>query len=718
MSLHTTPPTQYKLASYHTPPNDLHYTHSRLEVTIVEATISSQISRELITSDFVNQKGECEEKESLKMSKNPHRVIIGVDFGLTASGVAYWIGGQESTINAISAIRDWPGSKVPACYPPTGKQPVEPTKLNYNKLKGQLQRLTKTSQSNENKVPTEIAYDPTDNNKRVWGFHCSNKGFHGDVHKYFKLYLDEYTRDVTYRAHMSEPPSIPEVKRWIRDFMTELLKHSKEKLETDVLKHSDLKTVKYEYHFSVPTTWSMVPKETFAQTIKEAMEGLCQTEAIKICLSEAEAAAIYTAVKYPGRLEVGDTFIVCDAGGGTTDISAMEVVDIKKTKDGDFPIFRPAIGIGPGIPIPPRGESIGSHQIDQRFESIVNDYLKNHPVRQYLPEGFSAEHITGSEVFQVTKHKFRKVSDLEFFRIDLLDMSEAISYPEPSEDGLTIEKGNIQVPYTLIQKLFDEQVASLEKVITEEINKLKKKAGREVPLILCGGLGSSEYVQYRLNRLPDIQLLKIEDPILAVCKGLVLSRMLNVQHSVDLLTNRVSHHSYGVLYKEPFDGNRHDKKDCVKGADGNFYLTDQVFWLIKEGDELSRSSKSMYPFFRMTDYNNPQGKWTDRVVLSTKEKGYIVLGDVETNLQPHSLEPGVAGVTTEFRINWKSWKLWDNWNRYKKIPYKIRPVIHNDEGIRIETWFSDNETGCGDFQLSSARIMEGKDVVDLPMLGN
>jgi hypothetical protein len=122
----------------------------------------------------------------------------------------------------------------------------------------------------------------------------------------------------------------------------------------------------------------------------------------------------------------------------------------------------------------------------------------------------------------------------------------------------------------------------------------------------------------------------------------------------------------------------------------------------------------MYPFFRMTDYKNPQGKWTDRVVLSTKEKGYIVLGDVETNLQSHLLEPGVDGVTTKFRINWKSWKLW---NRYKKIPYKIRPVIHNDEGIRIETWFSDNETGCGDFQLSSARITEGKDVVDLPMMG-
>lgn len=92
------------------------------------------------------------------------------------------------------------------------------------------------------------------------------------------------------------------------------------------------------------------------------------------------------------------------------------------------------------------GELIGSYWIDRRFESIVNDYLKNHAVRQYLPEEFSAEHITGSDDFQVTKQKFSKESSLEYFRIDLPGLSEELSYPEPSDDGLTIKKGKIQVP--------------------------------------------------------------------------------------------------------------------------------------------------------------------------------------------------------------------------------------------------------------------------------
>ena len=126
-------------------------------------------------------------------------------------------------------------------------------------------------------------------------------------------------------------------------------------------------------------------------------------------------------------------------------------------------------------------------------------------------------------------------------------------------------------------------------------------------------------------------------------------------------------------------------------------MTNQVFRLTKEGDKQSWSSKAMYSFFCMTDYKNSQDKWTDRIVLSTRE-GYEILGEVETNLQLYSLEPGVDGITTEFGINWKSWKFW---SRYKKIPYKSRAVIHKDECRRIETWFSNHETGCGDFQVPS-----------------
>lgn len=202
--------------------------------------------------------------------------------------------------------------------------------------------------------------------------------------------------------------------------------------------------------------------------------------------------------------------------------------------------------------------------------------------------------------------------------------------------------------------------------------------------------------------------------MLAVCKGLVLSRMLNIQHSVNLLTNRVSLHSYGVLYKEPFDSNRHDKKDCVKGLDGKSYVTNQVFKLIKKGEELSQLPKTMYPFFRMTDYKTPQDKWTDRIVLLTKGKDYTVLGDVETDLQSYSLKKGEDGVTRKFVLKWKRNPI----SFYKKISYKILPVILNDECIRIQTWFSNNVTGCGDFIASSTRITESKEVVDLPVIDN
>jgi hypothetical protein len=224
------------------------------------------------------------------MSEIPLLVIVGIDFGLTASGkhdkptrvplsitnyvlvgVAYWIEGQDNTIHVI---HEWPG--------------VHPTE-------------TIQSSHIEYKVPTKIAYDPRDD-KPLWGFLCSNTDL--PVHKYFKLYLDEYTLDRTYKSHLAEPPTIAQVEQWIRGFMAELLKYSKEILEPDVLKYSHSKTVEYEYHFSVPTTWSLVPIERFTHTINETMEEVYQKKSIRIGLTEAEAAANYVAVSYRNKLKV------------------------------------------------------------------------------------------------------------------------------------------------------------------------------------------------------------------------------------------------------------------------------------------------------------------------------------------------------------------------------------------------------------------------------
>jgi hypothetical protein len=145
------------------------------------------------------------------------------------------------------------------------------------------------------------------------------------------------------------------------------------------------------------------------------------------------------------------------------------------------------------------------------------------------------------------------------------------------------------------------------------------------------------------------------------------------------------------------------------------YATNQVFWLIEKGDDLSQCSEATYSFFRIMDSRNPQGKWTDRIVSSTDGKQWRVLSDVETNLPPFSLESGVDGDTRESEIQWKTSQR--NWNSYKKIHYEIRPIISNTS-IIIETRVFDNEAEFRTFSIPGRRVTTtGDNVVkeDLPM---
>jgi len=93
------------------------------------------------------------------------------------------------------------------------------------------------------------------------------------------------------------------------------------------------------------------------------------------------------------------------------------------------------------------GEPIGSHLIDRGFENLVDSYLRGLSDSQYSYFKDILRDIMESTDFRDTKHELRKnESDLEFFTIDLPNMSRDIRYPEPSLDGLKFEKGRIKVP--------------------------------------------------------------------------------------------------------------------------------------------------------------------------------------------------------------------------------------------------------------------------------
>jgi hypothetical protein len=209
-------------------------------------------------------------------------------------------------------------------------------------------------------VLTRVAYRGGQRNY-LWGFECppsSNLRRDLVVKEHFKLLLEPEVWNGVFGAEPEEAPGdIIDVQRWFQDFLTALYKHIVSYFKTFFTPEKWAKG-RVQYVFSIPTTWQQKTViDKFEDIVKEAGFGSIKGQTVTIGLSEAEAAAIYTATypkdheivseldvngrkakkgiiayevshsmkKYPpflsyltSAIQKGDVLLVCDAGGGTT----------------------------------------------------------------------------------------------------------------------------------------------------------------------------------------------------------------------------------------------------------------------------------------------------------------------------------------------------------------------------------------------------------------
>lgn len=173
------------------------------------------------------------------------------------------------------------------------------------------------------KVPTEISYDfsanattGTDLNVK-WGFQFKPEE---SRLRCIKLFLD---RSQKLPFYVSPLDTAAQLKRFnknvvdaVSDYLTQIYKHTMDTL-TRRYGESFMASTKVDFVLTCPAVWSDAAKNTTLQAAERA--GMGSRSEIQM-ISEPEAAAVYTlkAIQ-PNHLNVGDNFIVCDAGGGTVE---------------------------------------------------------------------------------------------------------------------------------------------------------------------------------------------------------------------------------------------------------------------------------------------------------------------------------------------------------------------------------------------------------------
>jgi len=260
--------------------------------------------------------------ESLTISER--KIIVGIDFGTTYSGIAW---AETKRPDRRVAITSWPISK------------------------------TMREGESSDKVPSKIHYA---NGENQWGFAIPVSAPPEEVQEWFKLDLDPSLQQMGESKHRG----VHNAEKIVEDYLSALGDHLiytlREKLGEGVLNSTPL-----EFVVTVPAIWSDLAKVKTTKACQRATAKLpIKNRSPPIHLvSEPEAAAIYALHGLdPHGLNVGDSFVICDAGGGTVDLISYTITKLK-----------PILEVQEATP--GTGALCGSTFLNMRFEKFLRAKL-------------------------------------------------------------------------------------------------------------------------------------------------------------------------------------------------------------------------------------------------------------------------------------------------------------------------------------------------------
>ncbi|EME78602.1 uncharacterized protein MYCFIDRAFT_190830 [Pseudocercospora fijiensis CIRAD86] len=573
-------------------------------------------------------------------------LLIGIDLGQTCTGVGYALPHQGDNIRWIQR---WPGR----------------------------------AQANENKVPTVLVYPHGGDRPSSWGFGCEKPSEqdpnYGQLRDWFKTLLDPKNLDTMRKRDPDLVTTQQDVRHWYRDFLRRLYDHIEQKLSSE-LPNFAWSAAQIEFLFSIPTTWSPQVVETFRGIIGQSGFGgpTNAQHSVIMSLTEAEAAAVHMSTEAASHFREGDILVVCDAGGGTTDLSALEVTEtmtdvllLKQLRQVDI--------VG--------GENIGSVGIDFEFQKQVEAKLKlaNSATRFGIDPEEAAWEMAKGRDFQNVKCEHGSSYEPPRFSVPV----QHLHLNCVSEEA-RISRGEMHFDKEELRGLFDHQIDKLFRVIDRQLHTLQDRLPeRQIShLILSGGLGQSPYVQQRLiehYRMPSghfsntkgMQIRVAPDPQLAVCKGLVADRLRKLKAGQGVLSWRCCRASYGLLCKEVFDPENvkhHERRATIDARDGKMYVNNCIAWFVKKGSPVSMDHPIVHDFKRKVAPGDPRKVFATKIVVSHVEKDLLpyVLDDSAEHLCEVEADLSLA---EEKRFKEKNKRFWQRGEHHLVVDFQVQVVI-------------------------------------------
>ncbi|KAL0470990.1 hypothetical protein QR685DRAFT_270570 [Neurospora intermedia] len=493
------------------------------------------------------------------------RLIVGVDFGTTFSGVAAVYTG---TPDDVEIIKTWPGGNG----------------------------IT------SDKVPTELSYAAVRPNAPPgtapavkWGFQFRPEE---SRIRCVKLFLDRSQKLPFYVNPKETATQLKNNRKTVvdavSDYLTQIYKHTMDTL-TRRYGESFMASTKVDFVLTCPAVWSDAAKNATLQAAERA--GMGAQSQIQM-ISEPEAAAVYTlkAIQ-PNHLKIGDNFIVCDGGGGTVDLIAYKIVSL-----GPIRVEESAVGTG-GL--------CGSAFLNYRFEEHVKNRLG--------PSRFEEVKTKKGKSWQMALKYFEEFVKRNFNE----DEHQEINVPFPGlpdDEEIGLDCGFLMMTAAQVKEIFDPVVKEVCDLVQGQVDNLRAKGQTVSGIILVGGFGQSDYLyrtlkghftstaapppytptptqQSTLAAALGSNSIEVMQPVYAwtaVVRGAVLRGLEG-----NMVISRKARMHYGTSYATVYDEEKHSVTERYwSPLWERWMVSDRMQWHIAKGETISPQNPIAFHYTR------------------------------------------------------------------------------------------------------------------------
>nr|OQO22529.1 hypothetical protein B0A51_09680 [Rachicladosporium sp. CCFEE 5018] len=492
-----------------------------------------------------------------------HRLIVGIDYGTTYSGISY-VTSDKKHIDDIHVVRSWPGK------------------------------------DGEWKTPTRIAY-ASENQKialeeNQWGYRAEAPMV---MCSWTKLLLDASARPAQSDDHRLQSdiesgklrlPAHRNAQGVTADYLHELYKHLKQKL-TRELGASIVASTPMDVWLTVPAVWSDQAQSATREAALEAGFGKGNGDTISIIPEpEAAAVAVLKTISRPEALNKpapGETIMIVDCGGGTVDITTYAVEKVEPA-----PVFEEVCA------------KCGSTSIDRAFHELMSERFGS--AWGQIEERRKGPGSKFMDQWERVKRSFGDTGDERNSELQLIirDAPESQYYDE--------EEGMVKLTKADVRQVFEPAVAEVIALVVQQ-NETIKTAGKKLDrLVLVGGFGESAYLYSRLKKwcqTRGIQAYCPEYPQAAIVRGAALRGLIGIAPR----TKRCRRH-YGCAIAFPFREGVDPPSDAIKLPLSTIkHCKNRMLWMIKKGDVISEDTTGSHKITYTQEVKATDKTWTMRL---------------------------------------------------------------------------------------------------------